>query len=1205
MTNIDNNQRNNSKGFGIGVKVAGVAVAPLILIGLLSLFNLNSFLSLFRDTSTTREQLDRQTTVVSKNKENIQQDLMELILATNSVMGIHQSSIMAEDAQGADKTLAARNKMHTKITTFESHLQELKKVLLSSGSVSELAFDAQDTSLLATSTRLFNIIDRSGQSLNKVYGLFARSNDSTLQLVRKGSFGEAASNYIYEEMERIQTFNDALKKTSDAIDNLVDTITAKEEQDKTELTTQTFGKIHQMSTLTYTVLGVGCLLLAGLALWFSLAKIARPLTRLSKILARVAQGDLNTKAQIDSKDEIGALGTDLNNTIDAIHALINDVHTLIQAGTEGRTTVRADATNHQGDFRKIVQGVNDTLDAVIGPLNVAARYVDDISKGAIPAKITDSYNGDFNTIKNNLNTCIDAVNALVTDANSLSRAAVEGKLASRADASNHQGDFRKIVQGVNDTLDAVIGPLNVAARYVDDISKGAIPAKITDSYNGDFNTIKNNLNTCIDAINALVADANSLSRAAVEGKLATRAEASKHQGDFRKIVQGVNDTLDAVIGPLNVAARYVDDISKGTIPAKITDSYNGDFNTIKNNLNTCIDAVNALIADANLLSSAAIEGKLATRADVSRHQGDFRRIVQGVNDTLDAVIGPLNVAARYVDDISKGAIPAKITDSYNGDFNTIKNNLNTCIDAVNALVADANLLSRAAIEGKLATRANISKHQGDFRRIVQGVNNTLDAVIGPLNVAARYVDDISKGAIPAKITDSYNGDFNTIKNNLNTCIDAVNALVEDARTLAQAGAEGQLMVRADATRHQGDYRRIVEGVNSTLNAVVGPVTEVIRVMAALEKGDLSQRIDSQYQGMLGQLRDSVNNTVTQLSTAIEEVVRVMAAIEKGDLSQHVDAACQGRLSQLRNSVNNTVVRLADTIEKVHQASGELANAATQVETTSQSLSQSSSEQAASVEETSAAVEQMSASITQNAENAKVTNTRASQAATQAREGGTAVNGTVDAMKQIAKKIGIVDDIAYQTNLLALNAAIEAARAGEHGKGFAVVAAEVRKLAERSQVAAREIGELAVGSVRLAEKAGTLLGEIVPAISKTSDLVQEIASASKEQASGVSQINTSMGQLSQLTQGNAASAEELSATAEELSAQVTQLQELVGFFQITEQTATQNAPTNRAVARKAPTRSIAAIQPLSRVSRSPSRKVGGVKKSVSEDEFEEF
>ena len=175
-----------------------------------------------------------------------------------------------------------------------------------------------------------------------------------------------------------------------------------------------------------------------------------------------------------------------------------------------------------------------------------------------------------------------------------------------------------------------------------------------------------------------------LSKAAVEGKLATRADATKHQGDYRKVVEGVNATLDAVIGPLNVSAEYVDRISKGDIPPKITDNYNGDFNEIKNNLNACIDAMNALVADAGLLSKAAVEGKLATRADATKHQGDYRKIVEGVNETLDAVIGPLNVSAEYVDRISKGDIPPRITDNYNGDFNEIKNNLNNCIDNIKA-----------------------------------------------------------------------------------------------------------------------------------------------------------------------------------------------------------------------------------------------------------------------------------------------------------------------------------------------------------------------------------------------------------------------------------------------------------------------------------------------------------------------------------------
>ena len=268
---------------------------------------------------------------------------------------------------------------------------------------------------------------------------------------------------------------------------------------------------------------------------------------------------------------------------------------------------------------------------------------------------------------------------LSSETERLVTAAVEGKLQMRADSKDAYLECQPVMEGFNRVLDAVINPLNVAAKYVESISKGNIPAKITDTYNGDFNNVKNNLNQCIDAVSALVADATMLAKAAVDGKLGTRAEASKHKGDYRKIVQGVNDTLDAVITPVNMCGQYMEQISKGDIPARITVTFNGDFNNVKNSFNQCIDAVNALVTDVTLLSKAAVEGKLATRADASKHHGDYRKIVQGVNDTLDAVIGPLNVAAKYVDSISKGEIPPKITDNYNGDFNTIKDNLNQCI----------------------------------------------------------------------------------------------------------------------------------------------------------------------------------------------------------------------------------------------------------------------------------------------------------------------------------------------------------------------------------------------------------------------------------------------------------------------------------------------------------------------------------------------
>jgi methyl-accepting chemotaxis protein len=286
-----------------------------------------------------------------------------------------------------------------------------------------------------------------------------------------------------------------------------------------------------------------------------------------------------------------------------------------------------------------------------------------------------------------------------------------------------------------------------------------------------------------------------------------------------------------------------------------------------------------------------------------------------------------------------------------------------------------------------------------------------------------------------------------------------------------------------------------------------------------------------------------------ITRPLNEAVGVANQLAAGDLTTTIEVTSRDETGQLLQAMKNMVGKLSSIIGEVRSSADALSSASEEISATAQSISQATSEQAASVEETSASIEQMSASVNQNTDNAKVTDGMASQAAKQAVEGGGAVKETVVAMKSIASKIGIIDDIAYQTNLLALNAAIEAARAGEHGKGFAVVAAEVRKLAERSQVAAQEIGELASSSVEKAESAGKLLDQIVPAISKTFELVQEIAAASSEQSTGVSQVNIAMGQLNQITQQNASASEELAATAEEMSGQAMQLQELMAFFKV--------------------------------------------------------
>ncbi|HVI39457.1 MAG TPA: MCP four helix bundle domain-containing protein, partial [Anaerovoracaceae bacterium] len=492
--------------------------------------------------------------------------------------------------------------------------------------------------------------------------------------------------------------------------------------------------------------------------------------------------------------------------------------------------------------------------------------------------------------------------------------------------------------------------IKVHADAAQNIAYGNLNLEIVPQSEEDV--LGNSMQSVVSTLRSLVDESKDMTVAALNGDLANRGNEDLFSGGYREIIRGFNQTLEAVIVPLNTSADCLQRISRGDIPDAIIEDYPGDFNKIKDSLNTCINAVTAMIEDVDMLSKATIKGELHRRAGIEKHEGDFKKIVAGFNQTLDAVVNPLYVAAAYVKKIGKGEIPPQLTQTYYGEFNEIKESINACIDGLGSLADGNQVLGEMRMNDFTGQVSQTG--QGIFHEISESINEVSDhinEIIGYVNhVAVGDLQDLEYLKAIGKKSEN-----DILIPSITMMIENLKNIAAETYELSEFAVEGQLDKRGTAENFRGEYRKIIEGINRTLDAVIEPIEEASVVLREMSSGNLNVLMTGDYKGDHAEIKNAVNVSIRSLLNYINEITYVLSEISQGNLDIAITEDYKGNFIEIKDSLNHIIETLTQVMSDLSDAADHVSSGSSQMLDAGHALAQGSMEQACSIEELSASI----------------------------------------------------------------------------------------------------------------------------------------------------------------------------------------------------------------------------------------------------------
>jgi methyl-accepting chemotaxis protein len=751
------------------------------------------------------------------------------------------------------------------------------------------------------------------------------------------------------------------RKAIDEVVQMANRLSAKLEQD-----------VKQSILQSTLIAGLTILIFLMMVAWISwlilgsiINKLGGEPSQLHKIAERICIGDVNVETPVKDGDTSSVMYA-MGRMKRALTDLIKDTRTLTSTVMSGDITTRIDAACHQGAFGELLRGVNDTLDSLVEPLNMTADYIDKIAKGDIPPKITgfgDEVN-TINTIRRNLNTTIYTLNGFIVNMQYMSNEHDKGDIDVVIDTSHFPGSYKTMAQGVNTMVAGHIALNKKAMTCVRAFGEGNFEAPL-ESFPGKKTFINDTVEQVRKNLKALIKDAYWLAEQAQEGNLSARADADRHHGDFRTIIAGINLALDSIVIPMQETIAQITKYSHGEVSGELNSEYKGEFAELKKRLNNLGLTIKEVIDSCDYVRNEHDKGEIDIMIAADRFKGDFGKMAATINKALASHIELNKKTIACVKEFGEGNFEAPL-EKLPGKKAYINDTIEQVRSNLKGLIADTGMLAEAALDGRIQARADASMHHGDFRKIIEGINATLETIVTPIITVKTAVDSISTAA---KEISAGNTDLSHRTEQQAASLEETASSMEQLASTVKQNAESAkhanqmaLVASEVASKGGGMVGQVVDTMSS-INESSRKIADIISVIdgIALQTNilALNAAVEAARAGEQGRgfavVASEVRNLAQRSAAAAKEIKELISdSVEKVEDGSKLVNETGRTMEEIVSSVN----RVTDIMADIAAASAEQSSGIDQVNNAVTQMDEVTQQNAALVEQAAAAAESL-------------------------------------------------------------------------------------------------------------------------------------------------------------------------------------------------------------------------------------------------------